>query len=283
MTVHLHAHDGFTTSAVGTYNAEGDNAVFLHGEDHLRGVTDVYETPAAGIAAFQNIYGPAVRPGPTPATTAERRAADALKPLSSAVTAATLRKATKDRPRAAASVEPATIEGHEALLNTFLASHRGREKYRTWGDNCSYANHESLTLRAELNHEAAPHETAWQIAAYASPIGDLVWNPSATTTPVAFVRDLLENAAHHLGPTRRDPGTRQARHPGHQLAHRGWLVPTQEQPLDHLDRPRRHPRPPPRRLRDQPPQPGLPRGPPRLDRLAPRHYRQVGLGHRALH
>ncbi|WP_284117160.1 DUF317 domain-containing protein [Streptomyces fragilis] len=176
--------------------------------DSLRGVTDVYETPAEGIAAFQKIYGSAVRPGPAPATTAERQAAEALKPLPAAITAATLRKACKDRPQAAPPAESATIEDHEALLNTFLGSHRDWEKYRTWNDNCSYANHESLTLRAELNHEAEPHQIAWRITAYASPVGDLVWHASATTTaPVALVRDLLENAADHLGPASADPAT----------------------------------------------------------------------------
>ncbi|MFD7302192.1 hypothetical protein ACFV83_14885 [Streptomyces pharetrae] len=75
------------------------------------------------MAAFQNIYGPAVRPGPALATSAERRAAEALRPLPSAVTAATLRKASKNRPRTTASVEPATTGDHEALLDEFLNSH----------------------------------------------------------------------------------------------------------------------------------------------------------------
>ncbi|MFB7404558.1 DUF317 domain-containing protein [Streptomyces rubiginosohelvolus] len=85
----------------------------------------------------------------------------------------------------------------------FVNSHGHWERNRAWDDNCSYANHESLTLRAELNHEAA-----WQIAAYTSPGGALVWEVSATTiAPVALVRGLLENAADHLGPAPPDPGT----------------------------------------------------------------------------
>lgn len=85
----------------------------------------------------------------------------------------------------------------------FVNSHGHWERNRAWDDNCSYANHESLTLRAELNHEAA-----WQIAAYTSPVGALVWEVSATTiAPVALVRGLLENAADHLGPAPPDPGT----------------------------------------------------------------------------
>ncbi|MFC7932733.1 hypothetical protein [Streptomyces cinereoruber] len=51
----------------------------------------------------------------------------------------------------------------------FVNSHGDWERYRTWDDNCFYANHESLNLRAELNHETAPHEATWQIASYASP------------------------------------------------------------------------------------------------------------------
>ncbi len=74
------------------------------------------------MAAFQNTYGPAI------ATSAERRVVEALRPLPSAVTAATLRKASKSRPRTTASVEPATIGDHEALLDEFLNSHGDSEK-----------------------------------------------------------------------------------------------------------------------------------------------------------
>lgn len=65
MTVHLHVHDCFTTTTgVGIYNTEGGNTVFLHGEDHLRGRHRRLRNPAAGMAAFQNTYGPRERRRP---------------------------------------------------------------------------------------------------------------------------------------------------------------------------------------------------------------------------
>ncbi|WP_053803933.1 hypothetical protein [Streptomyces rimosus] len=43
LTIHLHAHDGWTTVAVGTYR--DGRGVHLHGEDHLRQIATVYTGP----------------------------------------------------------------------------------------------------------------------------------------------------------------------------------------------------------------------------------------------
>lgn len=178
----------------------------LHGEDHLRSVTDVCETPAAGVAAFQNVYDPAARPGP--ATSAERRAAEALKPLPTAITTATLRKASKNRPPDHGLRRTRDHRGPRALLEDFVDSHRDWEKYHTRDDNCSYAIHESLALRAEPNHKATPLEAAWQIAAHTPPSAPSSGTPTPPpTAPVAPVRDLLENAADHLGAVPLDSDT----------------------------------------------------------------------------
>ncbi|MEV5979682.1 hypothetical protein [Streptomyces sp. NPDC052114] len=66
LTIHLHAHDGHTTVAVGTY--QHADSVHLHGEDHLRVVSSSYDTPNGAIADFERLYGDAVRPGPPPPT-----------------------------------------------------------------------------------------------------------------------------------------------------------------------------------------------------------------------
>ncbi|MEU8437115.1 hypothetical protein AB0F18_30295 [Streptomyces sp. NPDC029216] len=75
----LHAHDGWTTVAVGTYN--DGHSVHLHGEDHLRQFALIYDNEAEAVAEFHRIHSVAVRPGPAPATDTERAAAAALTPL----------------------------------------------------------------------------------------------------------------------------------------------------------------------------------------------------------
>ncbi|MEU8436970.1 hypothetical protein AB0F18_29520 [Streptomyces sp. NPDC029216] len=58
---HLHAHDGWTTVAVGTHT--DGHSVHLHGEDHLRQFALVYDDEAEAVAEFQRIHSVAVRPG----------------------------------------------------------------------------------------------------------------------------------------------------------------------------------------------------------------------------
>ncbi|MFI9240812.1 hypothetical protein [Streptomyces sp. NPDC053079] len=73
---HLHAHDGWTTVAVATYR--DDKSVHLHGENHLRQVALVYDTPGEALTEFERLYGDAVRPGPARATDTELQATKAL-------------------------------------------------------------------------------------------------------------------------------------------------------------------------------------------------------------
>lgn len=67
LTIHLHAHDGWTTVAVGTYR--NGKSVHFHGEDYLRQETADYETEAEAVADFHSQYAVAVRPGPAPSPT----------------------------------------------------------------------------------------------------------------------------------------------------------------------------------------------------------------------
>jgi hypothetical protein len=75
--INLHAHNGHTTVAVGTFR--GGESVHLHGENHLRQVARIYDTPArpwpSSSASTATSSG---GPGPAPATDTEPRAAKAL-------------------------------------------------------------------------------------------------------------------------------------------------------------------------------------------------------------
>ncbi|MFI7174653.1 hypothetical protein [Streptomyces spororaveus] len=61
---HLHAHDGWTTVAVGTY--QDGKSVHLHGEDYVRQETMDYGSEPEAVADFHRQYTMAVRPGPAP-------------------------------------------------------------------------------------------------------------------------------------------------------------------------------------------------------------------------
>ncbi|MEU3188393.1 DUF317 domain-containing protein [Streptomyces sp. NPDC006923] len=175
LTIHLQAHDGWTIVAVGTYRDVGTDrdgqSVHLHGEDHLRVIASVYESPARAIAEFQRLNGESVRPGPAPTTHTERAAAELL--------------ATTTRPGAPPTdhVEeaPRSEQARTELVPVYAADP---------------GNHESLTLRAEFVHDTGPGDTNWTIAAYKSPIGDRTWHATATTgTPVEIVHTLLDTLA----------------------------------------------------------------------------------------
>ncbi|MFE9305982.1 DUF317 domain-containing protein [Streptomyces sp. NPDC006856] len=187
LIIHAHAHDGWTTVAVGTYR-EGQS-IHLHGENHLRTESMRYDNPVEAITEFDRLYGDAVRPGPAPATSTEREAEQARTSLPS----------TADTPTAPATTRlvdahVAAAGNHEALLNDFLESHGEWEKWRTWSDETTHAVHESLVLRAEFVHEADRDDAQWKIAAYESPVGERLWHATATATvPVDIVRTLLES------------------------------------------------------------------------------------------
>ncbi|MFJ2812260.1 DUF317 domain-containing protein [Streptomyces sp. NPDC087294] len=93
-------------------------------------------------------------------------------------------------------MDAAGLDDHEALLKDFLESHGEWERWRTWSDDTTHAVHESLVLRAEFVHEAAPDDTQWKIAAYESPVGERLWHSTATTmVPVEIMRVLLDGLA----------------------------------------------------------------------------------------
>ncbi|MFD9484627.1 DUF317 domain-containing protein [Streptomyces sp. NPDC059991] len=195
LTIHLHAHDGHTTVAVGTY--QHAETVHLHGENHLRVVSGTYDTPGEAIADFQRLYGDAVLTGPPPPTETEQQTTQALAALSTSAPANT--------PDVPAEPQAAKTEGvpvyaadpgdHEALFQDFLNSQPAWEKYRPH-DETTIANHESLTLRVEFEHETGPRDINWTVAAYETPVSDRLWHSTATaSTPTAIIRALLDTVA----------------------------------------------------------------------------------------
>ncbi|MGW9408866.1 DUF317 domain-containing protein [Streptomyces diastaticus] len=187
LIIHAHAHDGWTTVAVGTY-LHGPS-IHLHGENHLRTESMRYDDPVEAITEFDRLYGDAVRPGPAPATSTELEAERARTSLPCAADAQPTPATTR-----LVDAHAAAAGNHEALLNDFLESHGEWEKWRTWSDETTHAVHESLVMRAEFAHEANPDDAQWRIAAYESPVGERLWHATATATvPVAIVRALLES------------------------------------------------------------------------------------------
>ncbi|CAO0837420.1 hypothetical protein SMICM17S_11129 [Streptomyces microflavus] len=130
LLIHAHAHDGYTTVAVGTYLGRTGKSVYLHGEDHLRMIADTFDSPAQAMLAFEKTHGAEMRTGPAPLTDTERSAAEARTPL--ALTTAKPEPA----PPAPESVPVylADAGDHAALLDTFLDAHGDFGKWRTWSD-----------------------------------------------------------------------------------------------------------------------------------------------------
>ncbi|MDX3751243.1 DUF317 domain-containing protein [Streptomyces sp. AK08-02] len=88
---------------------------------------------------------------------------------------------------------PNTADGD---INRPKHQHAGLDRERTWDDNTTIANHESLTLRALIDHDAECRDMKWTIAAYESPVSERLWHATATaTTPVEIVRTLLNSLA----------------------------------------------------------------------------------------
>ncbi|MGV9643670.1 DUF317 domain-containing protein [Streptomyces sp. NPDC003514] len=192
LLVHAHAHDGHTTVAVGTYLHPGGKSVYLHGEDHLRQVADIFDSPAEALMAFEKVHAAEMRPGPAPLTDTERAAIEAR-----SVFDVTTAKSEPFRlePEVVA-VYLADAGDHDALLDAFLDRHGEFEKWRTWSDDTTHAIHESQTLRIERVHEPPAHETAWTVAAYETPVSDRMWVLTATgATPTPVLQDLLTHLA----------------------------------------------------------------------------------------
>ncbi|MFB7275410.1 DUF317 domain-containing protein [Streptomyces sp. NPDC056244] len=191
LLIHAHAEDGHTTVAVGTYLDSG-TSVHLHGENHLRQIADTFDSPAQALLAFERAYGDTMRPGPAPMTDTECEAAEGRNVLSA--------PAPKHEPH---NAEPQLVPAyaadagdHDVILNDFLAAHADWDRWRTWSDDATHAIHESQTLRIERLHQAHPHETAWTIAAYETPVSDRMWHLTATgSTPAPVLQTLLNHLA----------------------------------------------------------------------------------------
>ncbi|WP_435608622.1 DUF317 domain-containing protein [Streptomyces sp. C10-9-1] len=189
LIIHLHADDGHNTVAVGSYSTGVRWHVHLHGENHLRQENDTaFATEAQAVAEFHRLYSVAVRPGPAPLTGLEQTVRQLL---------AGTHPATLIEHASAPSVEPPVAEPgeHEAFLQDLFDQERQWERYRPF-DETTIASHESLTVRAEFDHEARHcTDVAWTIAEYDGPVGDRLWHATLTGgTPVALIHTVL----HHL-------------------------------------------------------------------------------------
>ncbi|MFB7257916.1 DUF317 domain-containing protein [Streptomyces nojiriensis] len=239
LIIHLHADDGHTTVAVGTYASGLRRTVHLHGENHLRQITQEYDDEAEALGEFHKLYTVAVRPGPAPITERERSARNAL-------TAGVRKKNVPARDLAGAAtsavkaaVPPTADPGeHEALLASFLDFGPQWEKYRTWSDETTIASHESLASRVEFDHEARHRtDTAWTFAEYDGPVGERLWSATVTVgTPVALIHAMLSHldAPVFAGATEphsalQDAGWHPASHP----ARTTWQAPNRSMTFEH--------------------------------------------------
>jgi hypothetical protein len=74
--------------------------------------------------------------------------------------------------------------------------HTALDRERTWSDDTTHAIHESQTLRIQREHGGHPHDTAWTIAAYETPVSERMWHLTATgTTPTPILQNLLTHLA----------------------------------------------------------------------------------------
>ncbi|MEU3629126.1 DUF317 domain-containing protein [Streptomyces fradiae] len=185
LTIHLHADDGHTTVAVGSYATGVRRHVHLHGENHLRQVSTSYDTEAEAVAEFHRLYSVAVRPGPAPLTDLEQTVRRLL---------AGTTPSTSEGTSAPAAEPPVAEPGeHEAFLAALFDQDRQWERYRPF-DETTIASHESLTVRVEFTHEAR-HRTdvAWTIAEYDGPVGERLWHATITAcTPVSLIHTMLQ-------------------------------------------------------------------------------------------
>ncbi|MFF5719349.1 DUF317 domain-containing protein [Streptomyces buecherae] len=188
LTIHAHAYDGPSTVAVGTYH--DGRSVHLHGEDHLRAVTDVFPSPIQAVSAFQRLHRDPVRPGPAPLTHTERQVIEAL---------TALRNGQEPEGPSRREIVPAHAADpadHEAVLDQFLNQHTNWHKHRVWSDETTLAIHETQTLRLELLHEPEPGDATWTIAAYGSPVSERAWRITLTAaTPAPVLETLLDELA----------------------------------------------------------------------------------------
>ncbi|MFG2115514.1 DUF317 domain-containing protein [Streptomyces sp. NPDC048718] len=230
LTIHLHADDGHTTVAVGSYATGVRRHVHLHGENHLRQVAVRFDEETEANAEFRRLYSVAVYPGPAPLTELETTVHRVIHGEAAPVTSIGV--------PAPASPPVAGPGEHEEFLAAFLDDNPQWEKYRTWAGDATIASHESLTVRAEFYHEARHRtHTAWTVAEYDGPIGERVWHAALTTgTPVALIRALLQHldAPTPVGGVEpyeplRDAGWHPASHP----ARTTWRAPDRTMVFEH--------------------------------------------------
>ncbi|MFF7655754.1 DUF317 domain-containing protein [Streptomyces sp. NPDC007983] len=188
LLIHAHAKDSHTTVGVGTY-LDGGKSVYLHGEDHLRQIADFFDSPAHALVSFEQLHGDTMRPGSAPMTDTEREAAEARASLG-------IPAAQPEPHTAEPEIVPAHAADpgdHNAILEGFLDAHGDWERWRTWSDGTTHAIHESQTLRIERVHEAHPHETAWTVAAFETPVSERLWHLTATgSTSAPVLQTLLD-------------------------------------------------------------------------------------------
>ncbi|MFI8102103.1 DUF317 domain-containing protein [Streptomyces sp. NPDC086023] len=221
LTIHLHAHDGHTTVAVGSYASGVRRHVHLHGENHLRQISTSYDTEAEAVAAFHRLYAVAVRPGPAPLTDLEQT----IRQLHAG-------KATvaAEEPSASAAEPPVAEPGeHETFLAALFDEEQQWERYRPF-DEATIASHESLAVRVQFDHEAR-HRTdaAWTISEYDGPVGERLWHATVTAgTPVPLIHTMLQyldapplTTADDLDDVLHDAAWRPASHP----ARTTWTAP----------------------------------------------------------
>lgn len=233
LIIHAHANDGHTTVAVGTYASGVRRHVHLHGENQVRQVAMAYEDETEAVAEFHRLYTVAVRPGPAPLTDVEQSVHRALRGESAPSPRLQLTKAQSALPTVAAPGE------HEQFLNALFELRQQWAKYRTWSDETTIAAHESLTVRAEFDHEAR-HRTdiAWTIAEYDGPVGERLWRATITAgTPVRLIHAIIDHLDTPLPIDAAEPhtpleeaGWSAASHP----ARTTWQAPNRSLAFEHL-------------------------------------------------
>ncbi|MFI0711359.1 DUF317 domain-containing protein [Streptomyces inhibens] len=63
--------------------------------------------------------------------------------------------------------------------------HAEPDRERTWDEDSTVANHQSLTLRALFDHEAQGRDTKWTLAAYETPVSERLWHATAAASTPA--------------------------------------------------------------------------------------------------
>ncbi|MFE0772154.1 DUF317 domain-containing protein [Streptomyces sp. NPDC058861] len=233
LIIHAHADDGHTTVAVGSYTTGVRRHVHLHGENHLRQVSQHYDTEAEARTEFHQVYTVAVRPGPPPLTDLEHTVRRVLG-------AGPQQPEHQEETSATPAEPPAAKPGeHEEFLDAFLNANSSWETYRTWSDETTIVSHESLTVRAVFDHEARHRtDTAWTIAEYDGPVGQRLWHATLTAgTPVPLIHAILRHIDAPPPTSTSDPyeALRDAGwHPASHPARTTWQAPDYNLTFDHV-------------------------------------------------